>query len=828
MNVYKRPMFLQGGGPPAPMAAAPMAAAPNAGAGAGIPPELQMALAGAEQEGAAIGQGIGGQLVGDMMQGLDGAEDYEQIINAIRGNELPLSARYDELGEIVGEEDASGTPESVLALTQPAIMMTEEGAMNSGIGELMQNLTGDVSMEGGMEGGVGSLMAAGQPAEPPMGPPPMGPGPDPTAPGPIPNGTPQGFAVGGAVNRFRGSPVVQNFQAGGLSSLADLYKVQPTSAYYQQNLGELRDIIDTDEQRNLAKSQILFDIARRGLAFAGGVNPETGQRMTGSPVSQFATAASGLPKTIGEQMSAVRAQEQKLKLAAYQGAQAKRAAAIERATATTTAAPGAHILKFNPKTGKMETIGKVPAKPLRALAASPHYTEFTADGKIYRTRTFDINKPNAETDAETALREKYPKLTFGSGTTYQVGTKQKPTKPLAVQEPYELTVINNDGKKVTTIVPGRVAEKGGSSIRKWVKANDNLKDDFGGAKGAANFLKSYTVDKLSTSEVGGKGTIGSLSWITAQSLDPVNMEVYRDPLTFLGAADTKEKVDDVRRIMDTLDQAAINNVVGTVDNSGHKTIKGLRGPMLQALRSRMAILKRGKYGDTPLSPVQERLLQLPPSVEAYINRLDSTIRARKDVDDTSKQLNEGRLGRVDPKTVDNYIRTPDFRLAFGGAPAAIKKGFRLLGKLAMQDWFTPSKTAASAMDTLYITTRKVVQTPLVGERSRDSVSQDFSSEFEALEAGTESPFTTEKDAEIHANNVISILKRALTDTIVVYKAAEQTGTPASDRLRLKAHARMLRLKGALANWDWVYASLANSAKGNTPSGVAEDYFKREE
>ena len=201
MNVYKRPMFLQGGGPSAPMAAAPMAAPPpNAGAGAGIPPELQMALAGAEQEGNAIGQGIGGKFVADMMQGLEGAEDYEQAINAIRGNDLPLSARYDELGEIVGEEDAKETPESVLALVQPAIMMTEEGAMNSGIGNLMQELTGDVAMEGPMEEGVGSLMAAGQPAEPPMPP-----GPDPTALGPIPNGTPQGFAVGGAVNRFRPS-----------------------------------------------------------------------------------------------------------------------------------------------------------------------------------------------------------------------------------------------------------------------------------------------------------------------------------------------------------------------------------------------------------------------------------------------------------------------------------------------------------------------------------------------------------------------------------------------------------------------------------------------
>jgi hypothetical protein len=214
MNVYKRPMFLQGGGAALPMAAPPnaappMAAPPNAGGAAGIPQELQMALAGAEQEGNAIGQGIGQKFVTDMMQGLDGAEDYEQAINALRGNELPLSARYDELGEIVGAEDAKETPESVLALVQPAIMMTEEGAMNSGIGELMQGLTGDVPMEGGMEEGVGSLMAAGQPAEPPMPP-----GLDPTALGPIPNGAPQGFAVGGAVNRFRNSPVVQNFSEG--------------------------------------------------------------------------------------------------------------------------------------------------------------------------------------------------------------------------------------------------------------------------------------------------------------------------------------------------------------------------------------------------------------------------------------------------------------------------------------------------------------------------------------------------------------------------------------------------------------------------------------
>jgi len=180
MNVYKRPMFLQGGGTPLPMAAAPVAAPPMApppgagGAGAAIPQDLQAALAGAEQEGNAIGRGIGEKYVTDMSDNLDSAQDFEEVINAIRGNELPLSARYDELGEIVGEEDASETPESVLALVQPAIMMTEEGAMDSGIGNLMQELAGGVQMEGGMEEGVGALMAAGQPEAPPMGAAPMG------------------------------------------------------------------------------------------------------------------------------------------------------------------------------------------------------------------------------------------------------------------------------------------------------------------------------------------------------------------------------------------------------------------------------------------------------------------------------------------------------------------------------------------------------------------------------------------------------------------------------------------------------------------------------
>ena len=57
-------------------------------------------------------------------------------------------------------------------MVQPVIMMTEEEPMNSGIGNLMQQITGEVDMmtESGqptdMGQGVGSLMMAGAPEAP--------------------------------------------------------------------------------------------------------------------------------------------------------------------------------------------------------------------------------------------------------------------------------------------------------------------------------------------------------------------------------------------------------------------------------------------------------------------------------------------------------------------------------------------------------------------------------------------------------------------------------------------------------------------------------------
>ena len=164
-DVLQRPLFRQMGGPadampanqampPAPM---PMAQGPD--------PMLQQAEAQM--------QGVGEQFAQQTMENIDQAQDVEGAINALRGNAKPIEARYDELAGFVGQGDAQQTPESVLAMVHPTIMMTEQGAMDSGIGQLIQSIAGsDMETPTGeptaMGQGVGELMAMGAGNTPPV------------------------------------------------------------------------------------------------------------------------------------------------------------------------------------------------------------------------------------------------------------------------------------------------------------------------------------------------------------------------------------------------------------------------------------------------------------------------------------------------------------------------------------------------------------------------------------------------------------------------------------------------------------------------------------
>jgi hypothetical protein len=290
---------------------------------------------------------------------LDEAEDYATVMNSIRGDDATIEERYAELAEVVGPEDAQQTPESVLTLVQPAMVMA---AVDQGIGGLAaEEMTQPV--QGAMAQGIMSTMAPPEPmppAAPPMAPPMMG-GPPPA-----------NFNQGGLVRRGDNQPV-QMFSNGGMTA-ADMagmtgyqsLRLDPgivaaaqqdvgtipareatnaeklsrlvegqKSIYREYGLGDPETrAADLKEQKDLTQAQMLFDIAQTALTFA---SPMQGERAGMSPAERLAMAASTtkLPQTIGaraqQQLEAKRAAEKEgrtLDLAALQSAETKLAAEI--------------------------------------------------------------------------------------------------------------------------------------------------------------------------------------------------------------------------------------------------------------------------------------------------------------------------------------------------------------------------------------------------------------------------------------------------------------------------------------------------------------------
>ena len=320
MNTLQRPLFRQVGGPAEMM---PSDVMPQAN-----PVDMVNAI---EQDTAVNMEAMGQDYVQGMMQGLDGAEDFKQVIDSLRGNAMTIEERYLELSEYVGEDDAEKTPESVLAMVQPVIMMTEEGNVDSGIGQLMQSLAGDVDMMTGagqptdMGQGVGGLMAANQ--EVPV----------------------QQFANGGPVQHFFNGGGASPFMSpAGIGSI-NLTGFDPRfsigseelQASRDKRLPMYRDALGLAGQKDMTKSQIMFDIAQAGLNFAGGVDPRTGQSMTKRSMgSQLAAAASGLPQQIGERVAAGRQLEQQANIAALQAAESEEAAKRTNAATISSQALG--------------------------------------------------------------------------------------------------------------------------------------------------------------------------------------------------------------------------------------------------------------------------------------------------------------------------------------------------------------------------------------------------------------------------------------------------------------------------------------------------------
>ena len=117
-------------------------ASENSGIASGMMPQAPASA----PEGMQAMQQMAGQME-QVYRGLDSAEDIEDVINAMRGNDLPLSERYSELAELVGPADAKKTPESVLTVLQP-VFQTLETVPDGGIAEAPM---------GGVEGSEGNF-----------------------------------------------------------------------------------------------------------------------------------------------------------------------------------------------------------------------------------------------------------------------------------------------------------------------------------------------------------------------------------------------------------------------------------------------------------------------------------------------------------------------------------------------------------------------------------------------------------------------------------------------------------------------------------------------
>ena len=226
-----------------------------------LPAPVAGELAAMEQQGMALGADIAMQ----QEAAIDSAEDPKQLIDAMRGNQLPLQERYNELATFVGPNDAAITPTSVLALTQPAIIMASEGAVDQGIGNLIEGMTGDVMMDDAMGAapmgmGVGELMAGSPPPPVPMN-------------------------TGGAVPKLRfGS--TENETAPSFSLATE---IGTTRDELMKVLGQA-----TEQELDQRDRAIWASIADRAFAFGADRDPRTGEALEGNIIGKAGQAAQGL------------------------------------------------------------------------------------------------------------------------------------------------------------------------------------------------------------------------------------------------------------------------------------------------------------------------------------------------------------------------------------------------------------------------------------------------------------------------------------------------------------------------------------------------------
>ena len=253
-------------------------------------------------------------------------QNPEILMNNLRGDIRSTDSRYQELAEMVGEEAAMQTPPEVLAMLQPML------AQQQGI----------AALAGGMPAGMPQGPAPGAAGAMPQGPGPEAAMPAPAMPAPegggiaslpmppemAPAQAPQGFAGGGIVQRFKDGSDEEGVTPAGiyppeLVSAAQKYAsnmltatprtVPELRATMEKRLPLYNELLGTARSKEDMQTQMLLDIASRGLAFAGNVD-EQGRPLRGSFASRLGQATRTLPNT----MMALLGEQRKGEMAAKQ------------------------------------------------------------------------------------------------------------------------------------------------------------------------------------------------------------------------------------------------------------------------------------------------------------------------------------------------------------------------------------------------------------------------------------------------------------------------------------------------------------------------------
>lgn len=438
--------FKQEGGIAGMMAAPGMAGA--MAAQSDMPTEAVGQAAGAIDP--SILEGMLAEVAGNI-ENMDAAEDFESVMNAMRGDNATIEERRDELAGVVGPEDAAQTPESVLALVQPVMQLA---SIDQGIGGLAQEEMTE-PVEGAMAEGIMSTVAPPPQEAAPMPPAGMG-GPPPV-----------NFNQGGLVRRGDNQPV-QYYEPGGevtqffgprigispdqsallrqqidyenmakelaaakalkapeVSSLSDVFGEK--KELYRTILGDTEG--DMEERKRLTQAQMLFDVANTALAFAA---PMEGERSGLSPAERLAMAARStqLPQMIGARAQAQLEAEQAAKregrtldLAALQAA--------EKQVETDKATRAAYLQKqmeLRAKTTKLgegevlvNSAGEVIAEgPSKSFTLGPGDLRLNAQGQVIasgsdRTWTLSAGQKVVNKDGEVVAEGEGTRTVLSTG-----------------------------------------------------------------------------------------------------------------------------------------------------------------------------------------------------------------------------------------------------------------------------------------------------------------------------------------------------------------------------------------------------------------------------